>query len=394
MRSVYVVLHRYIGLATALFLALAGLTGSVLAFNHEIDEWLNPSFYEAPAKGLRQDPGNLVDNIQAAHPRLQVWYMEYPHEPGHAALLAMVPRNDPATGQPHAEKNSVFYLDPVSGETLGQRYWGECCFSRENFMPFMLELHYRLTLPGNWGLLLMGVVAILWVLDCFIAVLLTLPRGRPFWRKWSTAWKIKGGHAYRLNMDIHRAGGLWLWLLLLPVAISSVAMNLPSQVFKPVVSIFSPVEPSVYEARSRLPKEELGQTLLNWHQAHQLARQEGQRLGLTAPIGELYYSFEYNFYGAGFGQHDTDAQGKSWLFLHGTDGRLLGKEIAGQGTLGEQFYRLQLPIHGGRIIGTTGQVMIALLGVVIALLSVTGVYIGWRKLLARRSSKGRRAAQA
>ena len=38
MRSVYVVLHRYIGLATALFLALAGLTGSVLAFNHEIDE--------------------------------------------------------------------------------------------------------------------------------------------------------------------------------------------------------------------------------------------------------------------------------------------------------------------------------------------------------------------
>jgi len=78
------------------------------------------------------------------------------------------------------------------------------------------------------------------------------------------------------------------------------------------------------------------------------------------------------------------------LFFHGTDGRLLGQELAGQGTLGERFYRLQLPIHGGRIIGLTGQVLIALLGVVIAMLSATGIYIWWRKLLARRSGKTRK----
>ncbi|MFF5868347.1 PepSY-associated TM helix domain-containing protein [Pseudomonas sp. NPDC012596] len=392
MRQFSVLLHRYLGLVTAVFLALAGLTGSVLAFHHELDEWLNPGFYDAPAKGVVQQPGVLVDKLQAQHPRLQVWYMEYPQEAGHSALLAMVPRNDPQTGEPYAEKNTVFYMDPVSGQALGQRYWGECCFSRENFMPFILELHYSLTLPGNWGLLLMGVVAILWVVDCFIAVLLTLPRGRPFWRKWATAWKIKGGHAYRLNLDIHRASGLWLWLLLLPVAISSVAMNLPAQVFKPAVSLFSPVEPSVYEARGALPKEELGVTKLTYQQAYQRALEEGSRLGLTAAIGELYYSFEYNFYGAGFGQHDTDAHGKSWLFFHGTDGHLLGQEIAGQGTLGEQFYRLQLPIHGGRIIGMTGQILIAVLGIVIAVLAVTGVYVWWRKLQARRKSKARKVA--
>ncbi|NBA97849.1 PepSY domain-containing protein [Pseudomonas sp. R5(2019)] len=391
MRQLYVLLHRYIGLATALFLALAGLTGSVLAFQHELDEWLNPSFYEAKALGEPLQPGVLVDNIQREHPRLQVWYMEYPDEAGHSALLAVVPRNDPATGLPYLEKNTVFYLDPVSGVTLGQRYWGECCFSRENLVPFMLEFHHNLALPGNWGLWLMGGVAILWVLDCLIAVILTLPRGRPFWGKWTKAWKIKGGHAYRVNMDIHRAGGLWLWLLLLPVAVSSVAMNLPSQVFKPAVSLFSAVEPSVYEARGRVPTAELGETKLSYQQAYELAKAEGKRLGLHAAIGELYYSFEYNFYGAGFGQHDTDAQGKSWLFLHGTDGRLLGTEIAGQGTLGERFYRLQLPIHGGRILGSTGQYIIAMLGVVVAVLSVTGIYIWWRKLLARRSSRLRRA---
>lgn len=389
MRAILVLLHRYIGLATAVFLLLAGLTGSLLAFNHELDEWLNPAFYKAPAEGQALPPGSLVDRVQTQHPRLQVWYMEYPNEPGHTALLAAVPRNDPATGKPFDDPNQVFYLDPVSGEQTGKRFWGACCFQRENLIPFILEFHYNLTLPGNWGLVLMGLVAIFWVIDCFIALFLTLPRGRPFWKKWSTAWKIKGGHAYRLNMDLHRAGGLWLWLLLLPIAISSVAMNLPSQVFKPVVSLLSPIEPSVYEARGRMPSDQLGVTRLTYQQAYERAREEGKRLGLTAAIGELYYSFEYNFYGAGFGQHDTEAHGKSWLFFHGTDGHLLGQEIAGQGTLGERFYRLQLPIHGGRIIGFTGQVLIAVLGLVIAVLSVTGIYIWWRKWLARRSSKMR-----
>ncbi|MNZ75207.1 hypothetical protein D3C78_936800 [compost metagenome] len=69
---------------------------------------------------------------------------------------------------------------------------------------------------------------------------------------------------------------------------------------------------------------------------------------------------------------------------------MLGQEIAGQGTLGERFYRLQLPIHGGRIIGTSGQVLIAVLGVVITVLSGTGVYIWWRKLQARRSVRARK----
>lgn len=388
MRAFMVLLHRYIGLATALFLLMAGLTGSILAFNHELDEWLNPTFYEASSQGTALPPGTLVDTVQTQHPTLQVWYMEYPGEAGHTALLAAVPRNDPATGKPFAEPNQVFYLDPVSGEQKGQRNWGECCFQRENFIPFILEFHYNLVLPGNWGLWLMGLVAIAWVIDCFIALWLTLPRAKPFWKKWANAWKIKGG---RLNFDLHRAGGLWLWLLLLPVAVSSVAMNLPSQVFKPVVSLLSPIEPSVYEARGQLSAEQLGTTRLSYQQAYELALKEGERQGLKVPIGELYYSFEYNFYGAGFGQHDTDAHGKSWLFFHGTDGRLLGQEIAGQGTLGERFYRLQLPIHGGRIIGFTGQVLIALLGLVIAMLSVTGIYIWWRKLLARRSRKVRRA---
>ncbi|CAM5333099.1 PepSY domain-containing protein OS=Stutzerimonas stutzeri OX=316 GN=CXK95_07375 PE=4 SV=1 [Stutzerimonas stutzeri] len=156
-------------------------------------------------------------------------------------------------------------------------------------MPFLLEFHYNLALPGNWGLWLMGLVAIAWVIDCLVSLLLTLPRGRPFFGKWWTAWKIK---RQRLNHDVHRAGGLWLVPLLTPVAVSSVAMNLPEQVFKPVVSLFSAVEPSVYEARGRLPAKQLGSTAYDFHQAYDYAMQHAATLGLREPITELYYSFE------------------------------------------------------------------------------------------------------
>ncbi|MEB4944661.1 PepSY domain-containing protein [Pseudomonas aeruginosa] len=377
MRPVLVLLHRYVGLATALFLFLAGLTGSLLAFHHEIDEWLNPGFYAVGEGGERLSPGSLVQRVESRYPRQLVWYMEYPEAGGHPALLSTVPREAGAKVE-----HDVFYLDPVSGEEVGKRLWAACCFQPANLVPWVLEFHHNLTLPGNWGLYLMGGVAMFWFLDCFVGAWLTLPRGRPFWSKWATAWKIKRGNAYRFNFDLHRAGGLWLWLLLAPVALSSVALNLPSQVFKPLVSLFSPIEPSVYEARGRLPREQLGETRLDYDRTFQLASVEAARLGIAEPIGELYYSFEYNFFGAGFGDHD-DPMGKSWLFFHGSDGRLLGQEVAGQGSWGERFYRLQYPIHGGRIAGLPGRIAIAALGLAIAGLSLTGVYIWWRKRRAR-----------
>ena len=70
-------------------------------------------------------------------------------------------------------------------------------------------------------------------------------------------------------------------------------------------------------------------------------------MGLATAVlfiaGRYYGSIlAFNLYGAGFGQHDTEAHGKCWLFFHGTDGRL-----PGQGTLGERFYRELASISGG-----------------------------------------------
>ncbi len=46
MRKTFVYIHRYAGLYMAFFLIVAGLTGSILAFEPQIGHWLNPEDYE------------------------------------------------------------------------------------------------------------------------------------------------------------------------------------------------------------------------------------------------------------------------------------------------------------------------------------------------------------
>jgi uncharacterized iron-regulated membrane protein len=45
MRPAIVIFHRYVGLLMAGFLILTGITGSLLAWNHELDAALSPQLF-------------------------------------------------------------------------------------------------------------------------------------------------------------------------------------------------------------------------------------------------------------------------------------------------------------------------------------------------------------
>ena len=50
MRRALVVIHRWLGLFTAVFLIVAGASGALIAWDHELDEWLNPELFELPPR--------------------------------------------------------------------------------------------------------------------------------------------------------------------------------------------------------------------------------------------------------------------------------------------------------------------------------------------------------
>jgi uncharacterized iron-regulated membrane protein len=51
----------------------------------------------------------------------------------------------------------------------------------------------------------------------------------------------------------------------------------------------------------------------------------------------------------------------------------------------------QFPLHSGRILGLPGRILISFMGVVVAMLSVTGVIVWWRKRASKRVAARRQA---
>jgi uncharacterized iron-regulated membrane protein len=401
MRQLLVVLHRWFGLGVALFLLQAGLTGALIAWDHEIDALLNPELYHAESTpGVSpMAPLQLAELLEQKDSRLQVTFLPLALEPGHALLMGVAPRRDPATGAPYELGFDQVAVNPTTGEVQGQRQWGKISLSRQQVMPFLYKLHYSLHIPDAGilpiGLWFMGAVALVWLLDAFIALWISFP-SRKAWKK-SFAFRFgKGG--YRLNFDLHRSGGVWTWLLLMPLAMTAVSMNLNRELVRPVVSVFSTLEESPFA--SRTPNPEGFEPQVTRASVLERGVLEAQALGLGRPLGGLFYSPPFGVYGVGFYEpgkdHGDGGLGNPWLYYDGTSGAPAGSLLPGRGSAGDLFMQLQFPLHSGRILGVPGRIGITLLALVVAMLSVTGVVI-WAKKRKQRvlgDSRDVRAARA
>ena len=230
---------------------MAGLTGSILAFDDELDAWLNPDLYLAKRTGALLPPSDLAKAVKAIDPRVVAVCDSSKVLPGESAIVWVSTLHDPKTGEHYDVGFNQVFVEPSTGEILGKRNWGALSVARENLIPFIYVLHYSLHVPGSVGLWLMGLIAIVWIFDCFIGAYLTFPRARPFLAKWKPSWLIKfGASGHRIVFDLHRAVGLWFWGLLLAIAVSAVYLNLPDQIFRPVVGGVTTLSPPLKRERA------------------------------------------------------------------------------------------------------------------------------------------------
>jgi uncharacterized iron-regulated membrane protein len=391
MRPILVRLHRWLGVATALFLFVSGLTGAIIAWDHEIDAQLNPVFFEAKTAGPALPPLELARRVEAADPRVQVSYLPLSVEPGHTLQMMVMPRTDPATKAPFDVNYNQLAVDPATGDVQARRMWGAVSLARLDLMPFLYKLHYTLHLPvlggfdtGTW---LLGIVGIMWFFDSGIALILSFPSVKA-WRK-SFAFRVKRG-GYALTFDLHRSGGVWIWALLVMMALTSISMNLNEPVVKPVVSVFSKLAPSFLDNPALVSAGPPGSADVTHEQVIANAARDARREGIDAPMGALYYVPTMQAYGIGFfkpgNEHGDVGLGNPWLYYNGHTGKLAGMSIPGRGSAGDLFLQAQFPLHSGRIIGIPGRILISAVGVMVAVLSITGLMIWLKKRSARRRS--------
>ena len=420
-RSVFVVIHRYAGLSVAAFLLVAGLTGSLLAFNHELDAALNPQLFHVtpPTPAARPlDPLTLRERIAEQVPAREVRELSLETTPGESVMLWLAPAAGEAAvagGTSGSADDDQHFFDPYTGKLLGSRHWGDLSQGLVNLMPFIYRLHYQLAL-GEVGNVLFGCIAVLWTIDCFIGLYLTFPARRvarttapagdasasdssatgafdqrSWWARWKPSWLVRGSSLFATIFTFHRASGLWVFPLLLVFAWSAVSLNL-RPLYEPVMNVaFTTIDvwgglPTLAEPRP--------QPTLGWNDAlatgRRLMREQSTTRGFSVhQESSLAYEPSQGLY-----RYDVKS---SWdvtanwpgtrVWFDGEHGALVAFDAPTGVVSGNTITAWLVALHMAAIGGLAYQGVVCVLGLLVAGLCVTGVIIWWRKRALRRAAR-------
>lgn len=391
-RRTWLWLHRWAGLFMAFFLIVAGVTGSVIVFHDELDRLLNPHLLKVEPRGKPLTPAVLREAALRYVPEAEINFLNLRRAPDESAVFWVSSRRGSDARRPEF---STIYLNPYDGEYLGGRNPGTIRFDREHILSFLYRLHYTMALPEPWGRWLFGIVALVWTIDCFVGFYLTLPRSRrAYVRRWSQAWSVKWiASASRVNFDLHRAAALWTWIMLLVLAISSVQLNLQREVFDPVFTKVFPVDNVRDRLARHVPPVDYaplawdvallrGRELMAEHALHQdfTIRQETS-LGFSPRHGIYAYRVRTSL-------DIDDRYGRTMSYFSAVDGRELAFEHP-RLAIGNTITRWLVMLHFGHVWGLPFRIFLFVMGLIVVLLSTTGVVIWWRKRGIRASQSHR-----
>ncbi len=397
MRGVAVALHRTLGLTLAGFLIIIGLTGSVIVFFGELDEWANPGL-------LKVQPGNdyvdflaLRENLQAQDPKAHVYGVVFPENTDDAVTFFAQGAIDATSGEYLDPGYDEVFADPYTGRRLGHRLWGDFSFDSKDLTTFVYFLHYSLVLPEEFGELVMGIVALVFAADCIVALYLTLPRrqpreaqrGKTFLRRWKRSWQIeRGGSPFRIVFDWHRASGLWIWPMLLIFAVSGFAFNMPRTYLAVMNKVTNYVDthalpvldrPVLHPAVDWDTALSLGKTYME-KQAHKydFTIERPSSLIFRRETGIYDYRVQSSRDLA-----EVPNYGYTSVAIDAMTGKLHTVELPTGLYAANTFTAWIKALHQARVFGLPYRLFCSALGLMLAALTITGVVIWYRRRTAR-----------
>lgn len=366
-------LHLYSGLVIGAFLGLIALTGSIIAFNHEIDRALNPELLTVKPGGERRPLSEIVTAARAVYPDKPLAFVRPPDEADDVYVAGFKAPKEGAGSKSCCSGFNWFHVmvDPYTGKVTGQRDLSHYELTRPGFVRLMTGLHGKLLL-GDTGKTVVGLVSLVWLILTLIGVYLWWPGAKKI--KMALSIKRKAGSA-RFIFDLHRAFGMYSLAVMAVLAFSGVYFIFPDYV-KPMVAAFSPVSPkeAAHDSQSFGDQSPL---TADAAVAIAQARFPGAALKLVSLPQDDQAS-----YAVTFRQEDEVRRprgGKSKVWIDQYSGRVLAERDARKMSGGDTFLNWQMPLHSGSAFGLAGRIIICLSGLICTLLVATGTLIWLRK---------------
>jgi uncharacterized iron-regulated membrane protein len=365
-RKTWLVIHLWLGLILGFFMAVFGLTGSILVFYAEINEWLNPKIITVAVPSEQAVYKPIRDIESAAKEAMPVNAVN---------PSATFPRNPEATfklryklpiSKDITERWEV-YVNPYTAEVTGKILTGRSDTPFPfTFIEFVFELHYALFLDDNPGYLIVSAMAAFLIVSFLSGLILWWP----LTGKWLNALTIKrNASTERLNFDLHKTFGFYSAVILIPVLFSGIYMDVPQHVV-PVLELFSPVTYR-YGFKST-PTEGPSITLTKAIEIADKRYPGGRADWIRIPDAptDIYSVCKDGVVNPG------SFINRRCVIIDRYSGKVLDVDDPAIGTAGEVFTVWQWPLHSGQAFGWTGRIIVFLSGLACPVLFVTGV-IRW-----------------
>jgi len=368
-RKLWLGVHLWLGLSLGFFLAVFGLTGSILVFYEEIDNVLNADLRIVQAQG--SPAYHALAEIQAAAvavmpPQATLGFVDYPADATSSYKFGF---NLPTAVAEEKDEWQVF-VNPYTAQVLGTHLIkkAEDIFPSA-LIPFVFRLHFAL-LGGETGGIIVGIMGVILLFSVFTGLIVWWPlTGR-----WRRVLSIKR-HASveRFNHDLHQTSGFYTFPILFVVLLSGVYMNLPDQ-FMALVKQLSPGTQGFMDSPHSLPAQDKQPIALT--QALSIVQSrypEGRVDWLSPPADETgVYRISIS---------DVPKLSRFWserqVVVDQYQGTILKVQDPGtRATFGQTFVEWQWPLHSGRAFGWTGRILVFLSGLACPILFVTGL-IRW-----------------
>ncbi|NMG20559.1 PepSY-associated TM helix domain-containing protein [Brasilonema bromeliae] len=357
-------IHRYLGLIVGLLLIIIGLTGTLLVFQREIDQYLvSQQFGQVIPQGQRVPIESVVKTVKTAYasqPELKLLSINTlpdAHLPYRVWLEAP------------GEKRTQVFVNPYTGVIMGSRQW------ERTLIGFTFKLHYEL-LAGKIGEVIVGIAAFFLFLLSITGFILW-----PGWRKLILGFKIKwNAHPKRTNFDIHKVAGIIAAVFLGMISFTGVCWNF-WDFSQPVIhaATFTPIPPTPVSQPIH-GKSPLGLGEI-------LKKADAALPGAVTTYISLPQTPEGVFRVGKKQPQEASEYGYSQVYLDQYTGKVVLLKNGLQPSRADRVFNSFSPMHYGTFGGLPTRILYIFVGLTPLILFITGFVMWWYRYKGKNSGR-------
>ncbi len=345
MRKILLKIHLYVALAAALFVVILGTTGSIMAFESELDRLFNPGLYSVnPAQSAPLSASAIIAALKKGYPGSKVVTLAFSGKPGESYAAGL------STGQ-------EVFVDEYTGRILGER-------TGATFLDYVHQVHLRL-LAGQTGKTIVSVAGI-----CMLILVLS---GIVLWWRYKQ-FSIKfDGSLVRAMFDIHTVTGIYSALFLLCLSATGIVIAYEGSVLSWLYRVTDTRPIARYAPSTVKP----GAMSISPDRAIEISR---QAIPGALPLLVIFpggprdpYNVRMHF------PEDLTPGGRSWVILDQYSGDVLVAQNSRTAPGPTRADILNRAIHTGDVFGTISKTVGSLSSLLVVVQAVTGIVLWWKR---------------